>query len=247
MRLHGQRAIVSGVAGGIGAAIARRFAEEGADVLGLDLRAPTAELGVSELAFAACDIADRAEVETVLTRHGPVNILAHTAARLGGSGPFLQTSDEDWQAYLHVNLTGSFVLCQVVARAMVAAGRGGRIMTLGSVNSFAAEPEACPYVASKGGVRMLTRAMAVELAAHGIAVNMIAPGPITVARNADLFGAPAYVRHLERVVPMRRTGTPDEIAAVALFLADPANTYVTGTEIVTDGGMLAFLHGPDPA
>ena len=246
MRLNGRRAIVSGLAGGIGAAIARRFAMEGAEVLGLDLRAPAPELDVADIAFAACDITDRRAVETMVAWHG-VDILAHTAARLGGSGTFLETSDTDWHAYIETNLTGTFVLCQAVARAMVAAGCGGRVITCGSVNSFAAEPDACPYVASKGGVRMLTRAMAVELAPHGIAVNMIAPGPITVARNAALFGAPAFVSHLQRVVPMRRTGTPQEVAEVALFLADPANTYVTGTEIVVDGGLLAFLHGPDAA
>ena len=247
MRLGHQGAIVTGVAGGIGAAVARRFADEGADVLGVDLHAPDPALGIADLPFAACDITDRKAVELMVAQVAQVNILAHAAARLGGSGPFLDTTDEDWHAFLHVNLTGSFVLCQTVARVMVAAGQGGRIITFGSVNSFAAEPDAAPYVASKGGMRMLTRAMAVELAADGIAVNMIAPGPITVARNAELFGAPSYVRHLERVVPMGRTGTPDEIAAVAMFLADPANTYVTGTEIVADGGMLAYLHGPDPA
>ena len=246
MRLRDQRAIVTGVAGGIGAAIARQFADEGADVLGVDLRAPDLALGIADLPFLSCDIADRSAVEAMVARRGQVDILAHAAARLGGSGPFLDTSDEDWHTYLHTNLTGSFVLCQTIARAMVAGGKGGRIITFGSVNSFAAEPNACPYVTSKGGMRMLTRAMAVELAGHGIAVNMIAPGPITVARNAELFGAPSYVRHLEQVVPMRRTGTPKEIATVAVFLADPDNSYVTGAEIVADGGLLAFLPGPDP-
>jgi glucose 1-dehydrogenase len=93
---------------------------------------------------------------------------------------------------------------------------------------------------------MLTKAMAVALAPHGIAVNMVAPGPITVPRNAGLFGADGFVRHLGRVVPMARTGSPDEVANAVLFLADPATGYVTGTELVVDGGMLALLHGPDP-
>ncbi len=242
MRLRNRCALVTGSAGGIGAAIARRFREEGARVIGIDLH--TAD--VADIDQRICDVADRAAVTALLRGLPPPDILVHTAALLGGSGTFLETDHAEWLRYLHVNLTGSFVVCQEVARAMVAAGVAGRIVTFGSVNSFAAEPDAVPYVASKGGVRMLTKAMAVALAPHGIAVNMIAPGPITVPRNAALFGAEGYVRHLRRVVPMARTGTPEEVASAALFLADPATGYVTGSELVVDGGMLAVLHGPDP-
>ncbi len=243
MRLHGRRALVTGTAGGIGAAVARRFRDEGAHVIGIDLQAPDASPDIDQ---RICDVADRTAVTALLRTLPPPDILVHAAAMLGGSGPFLETDHAEWLRYLHVNLTGTFVMCQEVARAMVAAGVAGRIVTFGSVNSFAAEPDAVPYVASKGGVRMLTKAMAVALAPHGIAVNMVAPGPITVPRNAALFGADGFVRHLERVVPMARTGTRDEVASAALFLADPATGYVTGTELVIDGGMLALLHGPDP-
>ena len=246
MRLRGQTALVTGTAGGIGAAVARRFRDEGASVTGIDLRTPDAELGIDDIAHRCCDVTDRAAIREVLESLGRIDCLVHTAALLGGSGKFLETTDDDWLRYMHVNATGTFVVCQEVARAMVAAGTRGRIVTFGSVNSFAAEPDAVPYVASKGAVRMLTKAMAVALAPHGIAVNMVAPGPITVARNAALFDADSYVRHLRRVMPMARTGTPDEVAQAALFLADPGTGYVTGTELVVDGGMLATLHGPDP-
>jgi NAD(P)-dependent dehydrogenase (short-subunit alcohol dehydrogenase family) len=246
VRLRGRCALVTGTAGGIGAAVARRFRDEGANVIGIDLRAPDASLGLAEIDQRMCDVTDRVAVTALLRALPPPDILVHTAALLGGSGPFLETDDAAWLRYIHVNLTGTFVVCQEVARAMVASGLAGRIVTFGSVNSFAAEPDAVPYVASKGGVRMLTKAMAVALAPHGIAVNMVAPGPITVPRNAAMFGDDSFVRHLGRVVPMARTGTPDEVAHAALFLADPATGYVTGSELVVDGGMLAVLHGPDP-
>ncbi len=246
MRLRGRCALVTGVAGGIGAAVARRFRDEGATVIGIDLRAPDASLDLADIDQRICDVSDRAAVTALLRALPQPDILVHAAALLGGSGPFLETDHADWLRYIQVNLTGAFVVCQEVARAMVAAGVAGRIVTFGSVNSFAAEPDAAPYVASKGGVRMLTKAMAVALAPHGIAVNMLAPGPITVPRNAAAFGADGFVRHLGRVVPMARTGTADEVANAALFLADPATGYVTGAELVVDGGMLAVLHGPDP-
>ena len=247
MRLRGCFALVTGTAGGIGAAIARRFRDEGARVVGLDLRLADTSLCIGDIDQRTCDVADRPAVTALLHELPPPDILVHAAAMLGGSGPFLETEHAEWLRYVHVNLTGAFVVCQEVARAMVAAGVRGRIVTFGSVNSFAAEPDAVPYVASKGGVRMLTKAMAVALAPHGIAVNMVAPGPITVPRNHALFGSDGFVRHLQRVVPMARTGTPDEVAHAALFLADPGTGYVTGSELVVDGGMLAVLHGPDSA
>ena len=118
---------------------------------------------------------------------------------------------------------------------------GGRIVTIGSVNSFAAEPTAAPYVASKGGVRLLTKAMAVDLARHGITVNMIAPGPIAVPHNAETFASPPLLRSFERLVPAGGAGGPADIANAAVFLCEDASRYVTGTELVVDGGTLALV------
>ena len=244
-RLAGKVAIVTGAAGGIGAGCAARFRDEGADVVATDLAPPDAALGIADLAFVRCDVSVAADVarlvETALERHGRIDALVHCAALLGGSGPFLEVTRESWEAYIRVNLTGTFLVGQAVARAMAGTRGGGRIVTSGSVNSFAAEPTAAPYVASKGGVRLLTKAMAVDLARHGITVNMIAPGPITTPRNAETFASSPLVESFERLVPMGVAGGPADIANAAVFLCEEASRYVTGTEIVVDGGTLALL------
>ena len=243
-RLAGKVAIVTGAAGGIGAGCAARFRDEGAEVVVADLVPPAGALGIDDLTFVRCDVADPADVAKLVAaaerRRGRIDALVHAAALLGGSGPFLEVTAESWAAYIRVNLTGTFVVGQAVARAMAATG-GGRIVTIGSVNSFAAEPTAAPYVASKGGVRLLTKAMAVDLARHGITVNMIAPGPIAVPRNAEAFAAPPMVRSFARLVPAGAAGGPADIANAAVFLCEEASRYVTGTEIVVDGGTLALL------
>ena len=108
-----------------------------------------------------------------------------------------------------------------------------------SVNAFAAEPEAAPYVASKGGIRLLTKAMAVDLARHGIAANMVAPGPIHVPRNAELFAQPELVALFAQSVPFGSAGSADDVARAALFLADTNLSFVTGAELAVDGGTMA--------
>jgi NAD(P)-dependent dehydrogenase (short-subunit alcohol dehydrogenase family) len=243
-RLDGKVAIVTGAAGGIGAGCAARFRDEGAEVVVADLVPPDEALGIADLPFIQCDVSVAADVARLVgaaeRRRGRIDALVHAAALLGGSGPFLEVTAESWEAYIRVNLTGTFLVGQAVARAMAATG-GGRIVTIGSVNSFAAEPTAAPYVASKGGVRLLTKAMAVDLARHRITVNMIAPGPIAVPRNADIFASPPLVRSFARLVPAGGAGGPADIANAAVFLCEDASRYVTGTEIVVDGGTLALL------
>ena len=243
-RLAGKVAIVTGAAGGIGAGCARRFRDDGAEVVATDLAPPATALGIADLPFVACDVSVAVDVarlvEAALARRGRIDALVHAAALLGGSGPFLEVTAEAWEAYIRVNLTGTFLVGQAVARAMARTG-GGRIVTIGSVNSFAAEPTAAPYVASKGGVRLLTKAMAVDLARHGITVNMIAPGPIAVPHNAETFASPPLVRSFERLVPAGGAGGPADIANAALFLCEDASRYVTGTELVVDGGTLALV------
>ena len=228
--LDGKVAIVTGAGGGIGAAVAARFAAEGAAVVPTDL--------------AECDVADRAAVDFlvagILRDHGQLDVVVNAAAQLGGTGNVLDLSAEDWRRYLSVNLDGTFHVAQAAARAM-APRRRGSIVTLGSINSHAAEPEAVAYVASKGGVLQLTRAMAVDLAEYGIRVNMLSPGPIEVPRNAALFGSNPLQRTFARTVPLRRAGRPEEVAAAALFLAEDASSYVTGIALPVDGGLLAQL------
>jgi NAD(P)-dependent dehydrogenase (short-subunit alcohol dehydrogenase family) len=132
-----------------------------------------------------------------------------------------------------------FLCGQAVARRMVEQGIHGRIVNVGSVNSYAAEREAATYVTTKHGVLGLTHAMAVDLAVHGITVNCLAPGPITVERNAEVFSA--LRTSIAANVPLGRAGTIEETAAAALFLASDEASYITGATLVVDGGMLAYI------
>jgi NAD(P)-dependent dehydrogenase (short-subunit alcohol dehydrogenase family) len=249
-RLTGKVALVTGTAGGIGAAVARRFVEEAADVIATDIRKPDQALGLSGMPFHIADIADEPSLDALFTlihrKHARLDILVHCAAKLGGSGPFLDVPLDNWRSYIDTNLTGTFLVCQKSARAMIGCNAKGRIITVGSVNSFAAEPQASPYVASKGGVRLLTKAMAVDLARHGITVNMIAPGAITVPRNAELFSTPSMTLAFARQIPLGEPGLPTEIANAAVFLAEDNSHYTTGIELVVDGGMLAQILPREP-
>jgi|JI10StandDraft_1071094.scaffolds.fasta_scaffold20287_2 NAD(P)-dependent dehydrogenase (short-subunit alcohol dehydrogenase family) len=244
-RFDGKVVLVTGAAGGIGAATVRALLAEGAVAVASDLRPPAADLGIADARYIAADVSDRASVDRLVAATeaiaGGIDALVHTAAILGASGPFEQLSAADWSRYLDINLTGTFNACQSVARSMIRTGTRGRLVTVGSVNAFAAEPEAAPYVASKGGIRLLTKAMAVDLARHGIAANMIAPGPIHVPRNAELFAQPELVALFAQSVPFGSAGSPDSVARAALFLADPALDFVTGAELAVDGGALAQI------
>ena len=197
-RIDGKRALITGGGRGIGKGIAHRFAAEGAQVIVTQRDKDLLDATVSEISSTGGDAAavagdisspDAATdiVNQVLETYGSIDILVNNAGRTGRIGPFLDVSIADWQSYLDTNLTGAFVVAQAIARTMVQKKIPGRIINMGSVDSFASEPNAAPYAASKGGLWLLTRAMAVDLAPHDIAVNMIAPGPIRVERTAQLF------------------------------------------------------------
>ncbi len=248
-RLSDKAAIVTGAAGGIGGAIAEAFAAEGARVVAMDLPGPlaAARWQSERILPRPVDLADRAGIATAFAEAvialGALDVLVAAGALKGGAGNMADVSDEDWDRYINVNLTGTFLSCRAAARAMIAGGRGGRIITIGSVNSFMSEPNAAPYVASKGGVVMLTRAMAVDLARHGILANMIAPGPIDVPNNGPQYREPKLARTLSEVVALGRPGLPEEIAGAAVYLASEESRYVTGSTITIDGGLSAMLFG----
>ncbi|WP_201402581.1 SDR family NAD(P)-dependent oxidoreductase [Kaistia sp. 32K] len=253
-RLAGKAAIVTGAAGGIGRATVEAFLREGALVVAMDLPGPLAatRFNAQGAIPIACDLGDRAAVldatDRAVEKLGGLDILVASGAIKGGTGNFLDLSDRDWDLYIDVNLTGTFLACRAGARAMVAAGAGkggrtGRIITIGSVNSFMAEPDAAAYVATKGGVAMLTRAMAVDLARHGILVNMIAPGPVDVTGDHTGYSEPKLAAELRDEVILGRPGLPHEVAAAALFLAEDSSSFVTGSTLTVDGGMSSMIFG----
>ena len=241
----GQVAVVTGGASGIGAAVAAAFVAEGASVAVLDLDKPGEVAPHGRLVHHRCDVSDEAAVEATFDRvrqlWSRIDVVVHAAAVLGGSGPFAELTLDQWRRYIDVNLTGSFLVARAAATRMIADGVRGRIVLIGSVNSFAAERGAAPYVASKGGVRLLTRAAAVDLAQHGITVNMIAPGPILTPATRAAFETEATRSSLERALPAGRPGSPGDVAAAALFLASPGSGFITGTDLVVDGGMFAQI------
>jgi NAD(P)-dependent dehydrogenase (short-subunit alcohol dehydrogenase family) len=248
-RLFDRAAVVTGAAGGIGGAIAEAFAAEGARVVAMDLPKPlaAARWRSERIISQPVDLADRAHIATAFADAaatlGAIDVLVAAGAVKGSAGNMADVTDEDWDRFISVNLTGTFLSCRAAARAMIAGGRGGRIITIGSVNSFMSEPNAAPYVASKGGVAMLTRAMAVDLARHGILANMIAPGPIDVPNNGEQYREPKLARTLTEVVALGRAGLPVEIAGAAVYLASEESRYVTGSTITIDGGLTAMIFG----
>lgn len=252
-KLDGKGALITGGATGIGRAISLRFAAEGASVVLAQRNTAAIEATVAEIEAAGgwakgvpTDITQLDQVEalvdTSIEALGRIDILANNAGRTGSAGPFLEIELDAWREFIETNLTSPFVLAQAVAQHMVAEGVKGRIINTGSVDSFVSEMGATPYAASKGGLWMLTKSMAIELAAHGIAVNLLAPGPILVAKNAPKYEDPAVLAKRTAAIPLGPFGRVEDVAAAALFLASDECQFVTGSAITIDGGTLAKAH-----
>ena len=249
MRLENKVAVVTGSSSGIGEAIALAFAREGAAVVVNYSRHEDAAQKVLQKVEAAggkglvvgADVSDPKEVEAMVQQ--AVGTLDRLDIMVNNAGmerkmPFLQTPFEVWQETIAVNLTGAWLGCQAAAKQMVAQGEGGRIINVSSVHEDLAMPTNSPYCATKGGVRMLMRTLAVELAPHDITVNNIAPGAIETPMDAPLEQNPDEMKELLSEIPLGRMGKPEEVANLALFLASDDSSYVTGSTLFVDGGMI---------
>ena len=248
MSSAGRRALVTGAGSdGIGRAVARALARAGADVAVHHLRQPAqaAELvaefqalGRQALALEAdfSDIAAaRGVVRAAVAGLGGLDILVCTAAVLLRK-PALETGDDEWRRVLGVNLHASFAIAQEAARVMVSRG-WGRIVMVSSVNQFTPNPGLIAYAASKAGMMQMARTMALELASSGVTVNLIAPGTIETDFNRVALAEPGWREAKLDMIPMRRIGQPEDVAAAVLFLAGDGAGYVTGTTITVDGGL----------
>jgi NAD(P)-dependent dehydrogenase (short-subunit alcohol dehydrogenase family) len=248
MRLLGKTAIVTGAAAGNGRAIALRFAEEGADVVVADVAEPGArqtarqieDLGRQALVTGA-DVSRAADVQRMVRQSvdafGHIDILVNNAG-IETHAAFLDLAEEDWDRVLDINLKGPYLCAQAVARHMVEREIQGSIVNIASINSEVAFAGQAHYVASKGGVRMLTKAMAVELAPYGIRVNAIGPGVIDTTMSAASLGKPEVREWMMDRIPLKRIGQPRDVANAVLFLASEEASYMTGTIIFVDGGWL---------
>ena len=249
--LAGRVFIVTGAAQGIGEACARTLAADGAAVALWDMddakgRVLAAALKADDAnaLYVHCNVAAKAEVEAALAvtlaAFGRVDGLVNNAG-IFKAASFLDITEADWDAVLDVNLKGSFLVGQAVARQMVRQASGGAIVNMSSVNGRLTIPTIASYNASKGGIDQLTRVMALALADHGIRVNGVAPGTIAteLAAKAVLTSEEAKARIMSRT-PMKRLGEPAEIASVVAFLLSDAAGYVTGDTVLVDGGRMTL-------
>ncbi len=239
--LAGKVALINGVGGNIGLASARRLAQLGATLAVSDLDPRVAERAASELGAPAlsADIRQAADcqrlVQEVVDRLGRLDVLVNTAGQ-SSFGSVLEMSAEAWRLEIETNLTGSFLVAQAAARAMVAADNGGRIILFGSTAAESARAGGVSHCASKAGVLMLTKVMALEMGQHGITVNAVSPGLVPhPGQSSDT----TYREAFTKMVPLGRLGRPEDVAGAVAYLASDEAAWVTGEVLHVDGGFLA--------
>jgi glucose 1-dehydrogenase len=250
-RLLGRKLLVTGSSKGIGRGIAIRLAEEGADVaINYNSDPGGAEAALAEVeALGRRGVIIKANLGSVAAVR---DLVSQSAKALGGldvlvnnagiekHAPFWDVTENDFDAVLDVNLKGVFFATQAFVQQCRAAGRPGKIINISSVHEELAFPNFAAYCASKGGVRMLTRTLAVELGELGITINSIAPGAIETPINTKLLNDPVKLQSLVRQIPLGRLGKPADVAGLAVFLASSDSDYVTGTTYLIDGGLTVF-------
>lgn len=254
-RLAGKVAIVTGGDQGIGRAIALRLAAEGADIAlcyrsnragaqevvncitGTDAGVETGRRALAQQA----DVSDIEQTRNFITeafdRFGSADILVNNAG-LERRADFWEVSEEDYELVLNVNLKGVFFTTQAVVRHWITTKQPGKIINISSVHEELPFPHFASYCASKGGLKMLTRNLAVELAPFGITINSIAPGAIETPINKALLNDAAKLKSLLRNIPLKRLGKPEDVSGAAAFLASADADYITGTTLFVDGGLL---------
>jgi len=249
-RVEGKVALVAGAGGGIGGAGAIGLAREGAVVVCADIDGAAAEATAAQIRTArgrsaalSLDVHDRAAVgsavATAVREFGRLDALLDCVG-VSQTAAFLDLDAGEWERIIAVNLTGMFHLGQAAARQMVRQGGGGSIINVTSQLAEVARPERAAYVASKGGGRSLTHAMALELAPHGVRVNAIAPGPTLTGLTRASYADPERRRATIAQIPLGRLGEPEDIVGAILFLASDESRWVTGSTVTVDGGYLVL-------
>jgi glucose 1-dehydrogenase len=253
MRLQGKNALVTGSSKGIGRAIATRLGRDGANVIvNYNSDPKGAEEAVQEIrAFGVradalkADLGSVPSVQALLTTAietlGSLDILVNNAG-IEAHAPFWEVTEADFDRVLAVNLKGVFFAAQAMVRHLQATGRTGRIINISSVHEEIPFPNFAASCASKGGLKMLTRNLAVELGPLGITVNSIAPGAIETPINKKLLNDEVKLRSLLGQIPLGRLGKPEDVAGLAVFLASDEAAYVTGSTYFVDGGLTWFYH-----
>jgi 3-oxoacyl-[acyl-carrier protein] reductase len=247
-RLDGKSAIITGAGRGIGKAISRKFLEEGARLLICDVVPDRLDNTAQELSRLGTvhslpgDVTDAAYCAALVQRarelFGELNILVNNAG-IALVRPFLEHTEADWDRTLAVNLKSMFLLGQQAARLMVAQGKGGAIVNMASTNGHVGEKRLAAYNASKAGVVLLTKTMAIELAQYNIRVNCVAPGFIQTQLAEEAWADDHFVKAYLEKIPLGRYGQPEEVANVFAFLASDEASFITGDSVVIDGGQLS--------
>lgn len=254
MKLKGKVALVTGSSQGIGQAIAIYLAQEGADIV-IDYRSHPdgAKDTLAEVEAAGrkghivqADLSSVSNVRRLVSEgvqhFGKLDILVNNAGIDGKNANFWNITEADYDAVLNINLKGTFFTTQAFVQNLIETKQAGKIINISSTHEEMAFPHFTSYCASKGGVKMMMRNLAVELGPLGITVNNIAPGAIKTAINAGLLNDPVKLNSLKQNIPLGRLGTPEDIAPLVAFLASSAADYITGSTFFVDGGLIRNYH-----